>query len=221
MHDPIKLIILFAVSVVTLAGCTGDILVNSKVQTTGSTTEEHPPLANVESEPIRKMLQNATEQTKTTPGYTQEYFVIPYPGGDVPIETGACTDVIIRSMRAAGVDLQKEVREDMRANFAEYPQKWGLRRPDTNIDHRRVPNLQKYFARKGTGLPLNGEDGDFQPGDIVSWDLNGRGMTHIGLVSNVRNRQSGRYMIIHNIGSGVMVEDRLFEWKITGHYRYF
>lgn len=221
MHDPIKLIILSAASVAILAGCSGDTLVNVKIGTTGSATEEHPPIAHITNEPIRKMLENATEQTKTTPGYTQEYFVIPYPAGDVPIETGACTDVVIRSMRAAGVDLQKEVHEDMRANFGEYPQKWGLRRPDTNIDHRRVPNLQKYFSRQGKALPLRGESGDFQPGDIVSWDLNGRGMTHIGLISNVRNRRSGRYMIVHNIGAGTQIEDRLLDWKITGHYRYF
>ncbi len=221
MQIPRKLIVFLAVSVALLAGCSGDLHVKSQVQPTGSATAEHPPLASITNESIRKMLENAVEQTKTTLNYTQDYFVIPYPGGDVPIETGACTDVVVRAFRAAGVDLQKEVHEDMRANFAAYPQKWGLKRPDTNIDHRRVPNLQTYFSRKDRSISLRGENGDFQPGDIVSWDLNGRGMTHIGLVSNVRNQRSGRYMIIHNIGAGTQIEDRLFEWKITGHYRYF
>ncbi len=221
MKFSLSIIVLVAITATFLSGCYTDLRVNSQTQTPATTSEEHPPLAAIKSEPIRRMLESGTEQTKTTLNYTQDYFVIPYPGGDVPIETGACTDVVIRSFRSAGVDLQKQVHEDMRANFAEYPQKWGLRRPDTNIDHRRVPNLQKYFARQGKALPLRGEVGDFQPGDIVSWDLNGRGMTHIGLVSNVRDRQSGRYLIIHNIGAGTQIEDRLFEWKITGHYRYF
>lgn len=178
-------------------------------------------LDEITSEPIRKILKSALDQTRITTNYTQEYFVISYPGGDVPAETGACTDVVIRAMRAAGVDLQKEVHEDMRDNFSSYPTKWGLKKPDTNIDHRRVPNLQTFFTRKGKHLPIRGEDGDYQPGDIVSWDLNGKGMTHIGLISNERNEETGRYMIIHNIGAGTKLEDRLFDWEITGHFRYF
>lgn len=160
-------------------------------------------------------------QTSVTTNYTQEYFTIGYPGGDVPAETGACTDVVVRALRAAGVDLQQKVHEDMRANFANYPKKWGLSKPDTNIDHRRVPNLQTYFTRHGKQLPITEDQINFQPGDIVSWDLDGKGMTHIGIVSNRRNPQNGRYLIVHNIGSGTRLEDRLFDWKITGHYRYF
>ncbi|MBX3243008.1 MAG: DUF1287 domain-containing protein [Acidobacteria bacterium] len=167
------------------------------------------------------MLESGFKQTETTTEYTQDYFVISYPGGDVPSETGACTDVVIRAMRSAGLDLQKEVHEDMKENFSSYPQKWGLKKPDTNIDHRRVPNLQTYFTRKKKNLPLKGENGDYQPGDIVSWDLNGKGMTHIGLVSNQQNKETGRYMIIHNIGAGAKLEDRIFDWEITGHFRYF
>ena len=178
-------------------------------------------LEEITSEPIRKMLKSASDQMRITTNYTQEYFVMSYPGGDVPAETGACTDVVIRAMRAAGLDLQKEVHEDMRDNFSSYPTKWGLKKPDTNIDHRRVPNLQTFFTRKGKHLPIRGEDGDYQPGDIVSWDLNGKGMTHIGLISNERNEETGRYMIIHNIGAGTKLEDRLFDWEITGHFRYF
>lgn len=178
-------------------------------------------LSGMTSEPIRKVLENAIEQTKTTTGYTQDYFSIPYPNGDVPPETGACTDVVIRAFRNAGVDLQKEVHEDMRANFRAYPQRWGLTRTDTNIDHRRVPNLQVFFERKRRSLPISTDRTDYQPGDVVSWDLNGKGLTHIGIVSHLKDKASGRPMIIHNIGSGTRLEDRLFEWKITGHFRYF
>ncbi len=186
-----------------------------------SPSVERPSIAEIASVPVRSIIESALRQTRTTTGYTQDYFVIPYPNGDVPAETGACTDVVIRSFRAAGVDLQKEVHEDMAAHFASYPQKWGLTKTDTNIDHRRVPNLQKYFERRGKSLPVTANANDYRPGDVVSWDLNGKGMTHIGVVSNLWNADEKRHLIIHNIGSGARAEDRLFEWKITGHYRYF
>jgi uncharacterized protein len=180
------------------------------------------PIADTELSPgVRKVIENAREQIRTARGYTQDYFKIQYPGGDVPAETGACTDVVIRSFRNAGVDLQREVHEDMAANFSLYPKKWGLTKTDTNIDHRRVPNLQTYFARKGKALPVNADARTYQPGDVVSWDLDGKGMTHIGLVSDKWNQRTGRYMIIHNIGGGTNEEDRLFDWKVTGHYRWF
>ncbi|HJS51735.1 MAG TPA: DUF1287 domain-containing protein [Pyrinomonadaceae bacterium] len=182
---------------------------------------ENPPIAEITSEPIRRAIESASEQTKTTTGYTQQYFDIPYPNGDLPEDTGACTDVIVRAFRNAGVDLQKEVHEDMARNFSDYPRKWGLSKTDTNIDHRRVPNLQTYFQRKGKSLPIRSIGDDYQPGDVVSWDLDGKGMTHIGIVSNLWNETTKRYLIIHNIGAGAKAEDRLFEWKITGHYRYF
>lgn len=175
----------------------------------------------VASAPINKILQKAEEQTHLTKNYTQAYFTIPYPNGDLPIETGACSDVVIRSFRAAGVDLQKEVHEDMAANFAAYPKKWGLPAPDPNIDHRRVPNLQTFFTRKGKAVVISTNPDDYQPGDVVSWDLDGKGMTHIGVVSNLWNERTKRYLIIHNIGGGTKAEDRLFDWKITGHFRYF
>jgi uncharacterized protein len=184
-------------------------------------TEEKPTLAAIASPKVRQLLESAEEQVALTKSYTQEYFSIPYPNGDVPIETGACTDVVIRAFRRAGVDLQKEIHEDMRANFRSYPQKWGLTKPDTNIDHRRVPNLQTYFTRKGRSLPPGDRGTDFKPGDVVSWDLDERGTTHIGIVSNHWNSAENRYLIIHNIGFGTRIEDRLFEWKITGHFRYF
>jgi uncharacterized protein YijF (DUF1287 family) len=184
-------------------------------------TIQRPQLGEIPSEQIRSVIESAHEQLSETTHYTQDYKVIHYPGGDMPADTGACTDVIIRAFRKARVDLQKEVHEDMAGNFSAYPQKWGLTHTDTNIDHRRVPNLQTYFSRKGKAIQTSLDGSDYQPGDIVTWDLDGKGMTHIGLVSNDWNDQTKRYLIIHNIGGGVQEEDRLFDWKITGHYRYF
>lgn len=186
----------------------------------GSQTEKPKP-DGIASAEIRKLLESAHRQTEVTKNYTQEYFVIPYPNGDVPAETGACTDVVIRAFRGAGIDLQKEVHEDMSANFAGYPTKWNLAKPDTNIDHRRVLNLQTFFTRRGKSLPVTAKAENYKPGDIVAWDIDGKGMTHIGIVSNVFNRKSKRYSIIHNIGGGAQLEDLLFQWKVTGHYRYF
>lgn len=150
--------------------------------------------------------------------YVPEYVVIPYPGGDVPPGTGVCTDVVIRSLRKIGIDLQQEVHEDMKANFAVYPRIWGLSRPDKNIDHRRVPNLMKYFERRGFSLPLSTAAKDYQPGDIVAWQLD-NGMTHIGIVSHQKNRKGERYTIVHNIGHGQVEEDVLFAYRLIGHYR--
>ena len=180
-----------------------------------------PKLSEVKSEEIKKLLESAVEQTNLTKNYDPAYVVIPYPNGDIPIEKGVCTDVVIRAFRKAGVDLQREVHEDMTANFAVYPKKWNLPKPDTNIDHRRVPNLQTFFTRRGKSLPINDKAEDFKPGDVVAWDLDGKGMTHIGLVSNIYNESTKRYLIIHNIGGGTQAEDRIFDWKIIGHYRYF
>lgn len=140
----------------------------------------------------------------------------------MPQDTGVCTDEIIRSYRAVGIDLQKEVHEDMVQNFSAYPRNWRwlLARPDSNIDHRRVPNLMVFFQRKGQALPISSRIEDYSPGDIVSWDLGG-GVPHIGIVVDQRSPLSDRYMIVHNIGQGPKMEDVLFNWKITGHYRYF
>ncbi len=184
-------------------------------------TNEKPKLADITSVEIRKILESAIEQTTITKNYNQSYVVIAYPNGDVPIETGVCTDVVIRAFRRAGVDLQKEVHEDMKQNFRVYPQKWNLPKPDTNIDHRRVPNLQTFFTRRGKSLAITNNDAAYKPGDVVAWDLDGKGMTHIGLVSNFYNETTKRYSIVHNIGGGAQSEDRIFDWKIIGHYRYF
>lgn len=151
--------------------------------------------------------------------YDASYFRIDYPGGDVPANRGVCTDVIIRAYRKLGIDLQKEVHEDMKANFSKYPDNWGLTRTDTNIDHRRVPNLMVFFARHGETLPITNDPEDYAPGDIVCWNLRG-GVTHIGIVSAKQPLLGKRHMIIHNIGLGQVLEDCLFDWKIIGHYRY-
>lgn len=171
---------------------------------------------------LEKLSAAAIERTHHSVRYVSAYVHIPYPGGDVPADTGVCTDEIIRSYRALGIDLQKEVHEDMLKNFSKYPnqQRWRLDHADANIDHRRVPNLMVFFQRKGETLPITSSALDYSPGDLVTWDLGG-GVTHIGIVVDQRSRWSQRYMIVHNIGAGPRMEDVLFNWKITGHYRYF
>lgn len=171
---------------------------------------------------LTKLVAAAVERTHHEVRYDPAYVRIPYPGGDVPADTGVCTDEIIRAYRALGVDLQKEVHEDMERNFSAYPRKWRWlsSHTDTNIDHRRVPNLMVFFNRKGEALAITERAEDYAPGDLVTWDLGGN-VPHIGIVVNERSSASGRYMIEHNIGRGPKIEDVLFHWKITGHYRYF
>jgi uncharacterized protein YijF (DUF1287 family) len=151
--------------------------------------------------------------------YDPAYFRISYPNGDVPSDRGVCTDVIIRSYRKLGIDLQKEVHEDMKNNFARYPKNWGLTKTDTNIDHRRVPNLMTFFSRKGKVLNISNKPDDYEAGDIVTWNLGGN-VTHIGIVINKRSGDSKRNLIVHNIGNGQEISDCLFLYRITGHYRY-
>ena len=170
---------------------------------------------------LRRLVRAATERTNHAVRYDPAYVRIPYPGGDVPADTGVCTDEVIRAYRALGVDLQKEVHEDMVQNFSAYPRKWKWisGKPDSNIDHRRVPNLMVFFGRKGESLPIGNRAEDYSPGDLVTYDLGGN-VPHIGIVVD-RKGSSGRYMIEHNIGQGPRIEDVLFNWKITGHYRYY
>ena len=137
----------------------------------------------------------------------------------MPDNIGVCTDLVIRSYRAVGTDLQKDVHEDMTVAFSEYPTRWSLRRPDANIDHRRVPNLETYFRRKGTALPLSSNAEDYRPGDLVTWMLPGN-LPHIGIVSDRKTQDASRPLILHNIGSGPVEEDMLFRYRITGHFRY-
>jgi len=161
----------------------------------------------------------ALERTNHKVLYDPAYVALKYPGGDVPADRGVCSDVVVRSYRTLDIDLQKRVHEDMKKNFSRYPKKWGLKRPDKNIDHRRVPNLQTFFSRFGKSLPKSKKMADYQPGDVVAWDLNGRGMTHIGIVVVPPGKPKKRW-IVHNIGAGPKLEDVLFDWKIIGHYRY-
>jgi uncharacterized protein YijF (DUF1287 family) len=151
--------------------------------------------------------------------YDGSYRGITYPGGDVPDDIGVCTDVIIRVYREVEIDLQRKVHEDMKSDFSAYPNNWGLTKPDKNIDHRRVPNLQIFFKRKGTELPVTSNARDYKPGDLVTWIIPGN-LPHIGIVINKKSSDGHRYMIVHNIGRGPKIEDILFQYPITGHYRY-
>ena len=166
-----------------------------------------------------KLSLAALELTKDNVVYDPSYFSIEYPNGDVPKGKGVCTDVIIRAYRKLGIDLQKEVHEDMKANFNLYPKNWSLKRPDKNIDHRRVPNLMTFFSRKGTTKPITKNPDDYKPGDIICWNLGGA-ITHTGIVVNKKSQDNKRFMIVHNIGAGQVLQDCLFDFKIIGHYRY-
>ena len=166
-----------------------------------------------------KLYDAALELTQQKVAYDPSYFSIDYPNGDVPSNKGVCTDVIIRAYRKLGIDLQKEVHEDMKANFSLYPKIWGLKTTDKNIDHRRVPNLMAYFKRQGADKPITNSPNDYKPGDVVCWNLGGA-ITHIGIVVNKKSRDGKRYLIVHNIGTGQVLEDCLFNFKIIGHYRY-
>ncbi|RKS01760.1 DUF1287 domain-containing protein [Flavobacterium sp. 102] len=150
--------------------------------------------------------------------YTPTYVAIKYPNGDVPAKTGVCTDVVIRAYRKLGIDLQKEVHEDMKANFSKYPTKWGLKKTDTNIDHRRVPNLETFFTRKGKKLAISQNPDDYKTGEMVTWMINGK-LPHIGIITNKKS-PDGNPMIVHNVGGGQVLEDCLFSYEIVGHYKY-
>ena len=187
---------------------------SSSTTATGRTTPLKSPI-------LKQVVEAALEQTRQTLSYDPSYVKLDYPGGDVPQETGVCSDVIVRAFRKGGVDLQKEIHEDMAHDFAAYPRKWGLTRPDPNIDHRRVPNLMTYFERKEKALPVSTNAKDYLPGDVVAWELTEGGALHIGIVTNILSEATSGYQIAHNIGAGARVEDVLFAWRIIGHYRYF
>jgi len=157
--------------------------------------------------------------TEDNVAYDPSYFSISYPNGDVPKDKGVCTDVIIRTYRKLNIDLQKEVHEDMALNFSKYPNIWGLRGTDKNIDHRRVLNLMVFFERYGETKTISNKPEDYKPGDIVCWNLGGA-ITHIGIVSKKKSHDRKRYLIVHNIGTGQVLQDCLFDYKIIGHYRY-
>lgn len=184
-----------------------------------SRTEAQIPCTNVIDSTAIKLVEAAMKRTKTHVTYDPSYYSIDYPGGDIPVDKGVCTDVVIRSYREIGIDLQKEVHEDMILHFDLYPKKWGLSTTDKNIDHRRVPNLMKFFSRYGQELPTTKTDSLYRAGHIVCWDL-GNGITHIGIVVCQIAKDTGRPMIVHNIGRGPEMEDILYDFRIIGHYRY-
>lgn len=159
-------------------------------------------------------------QEKPAIAYDWQYRKIAYPNGDVPADVGVCSDVVIRAYRGVGIDLQRLVHEDMAKHFAAYPKRWGLTHPDTNIDHRRVENLRVFFVRHGASRKITRNAADYRPGDLVTWNLREKGsLPHIGIVTG-KMSPSGRPLILHNIGHGQVLEDMLFDYEITGHYRY-
>jgi uncharacterized protein YijF (DUF1287 family) len=173
---------------------------------------------NLKEDFLQRLSAAAIERTTHVVRYDPGYVAITYPGGDVPADSGVCSDEVIRSYRALGIDLQKEVHEDIAKHFSAYPK--GPRTLDRNIAHRRVANLMAFFARKGQVLAITDRAQDYNPGEVVAWNLGG-GQNHIGIVVSEKSPARGRYMIVHNIGSGPKMEDVLFDWKIIGHYRYF
>jgi uncharacterized protein YijF (DUF1287 family) len=184
-------------------------------------------VSKIPPEPLRpptffdQLSDAAIERTMHSVVYDPKYVKIAYPMGDVPSDTGVCTDVIIRSYRSLGIDLQQQVHEDMRKNFKQYPAKkiWKSKKPDSNIDHRRVYNLQAFFERFGEVLPVTDDPKDYQPGDLVTWQITPK-FPHIGIMVDVATIDPNRYMVVHNIANGPQIDDILFAFTITGHYRY-
>lgn len=172
-----------------------------------------------QSQFAQKLSDAALSLTRDKVTYDPAYYSIKYPNGDVAANKGVCTDVVIRAYRKLGIDLQKEVHEDMKKNFSKYPKKFGLKKLDTNIDHRRVPNLMVFFSRFGKSKSIETNAALYLPGDIVTWLLPGN-LTHIGIVVNRKSADGKRYLIVHNIGGGQVIEDCLFKFTITGHYQY-
>ena len=192
----------------------------------GAGRAEAPPDAPLADAPLagaaERLSAAALARTEARVTYDPAYVRLAYPGGDVPADRGVCADVIVRVFRAAlGIDLQQRVHEDMTAAFDAYPKLWGLTRPDSNIDHRRVPNLEAFLRRQGAALAITEDAGNYRPGDVVAWNLRGSSgfLPHIGIVTD-RRAPSGRPQVVHNIGAGPKLEDVLFAWPITGHYRW-
>jgi uncharacterized protein YijF (DUF1287 family) len=216
-----KLAFVFVLALLAAGGC--DTRYEAQTVNQGPAVPHNPktqPLADNASPLLKQMLEGAIAQAGVTTEYDPAYVALEYPNGDVPEKTGVCSDVIVRAFRKAGVDLQKEVHEDMKAARSAYPTKWGANAPDKNIDHRRVLNLMKYFDRRGKSLPISNEAADYQPGDVVAWELS-NGVDHIGIVTNMLSESADRYLIVHNIGAGTRIEDVVFTWTIKGHYRFF
>ena len=182
-------------------------------------TSPHGTVCSVDTSFFMRLADSAVSLTKSKVIYDPSYVNIPYPNGDVAADRGVCSDVIIRAYRKLGIDLQQLVHVDMTKHFTEYPRKWQRSSADHNIDHRRVPNLMKFFERSNASRPVTSKAIDYRPGDIVCWNLY-KAVTHIGLVVNVKSGDGERFLIVHNIGSGQVLADCLFSYKIIGHYRY-
>lgn len=181
-----------------------------------STPPPAPPLASLAAFPAR-VAAGAELRAARPETYDPSYVRLAYPMGDVPDDRGVCSDTVVRAFRHAGVDLQVEVHVDMLADFQAYPQLWGLRRPDANIDHRRVPNLETFFRRKGGALRPSDRAADYLPGDVVSWRLTPSGLPHIGIVARASADQP---LVVHNIGAGSRLEAVLFAWPRAGWFRF-
>jgi len=205
----------FAFLSTTMTGC-GDGPHAAEAQRRGPPPAVEPPPPPPPPSPA--LVAAARGQIGVTVRYDPAYVVLPYPGGDVPQDRGVCTDVVIRALRAKELDLQQRVHEDMLAHFDAYPKRWGLRAPDANIDHRRVPNLQVWFDRQGWAVPVTDRADDYRAGDIVTWRLPGD-LDHIGIVGDRRSPFTRTPLILHNIGHGTREDDILFAYPITGHYR--
>lgn len=213
-------LLLVIVSCLILVSCSPRLSEPRKLVDVSPSPTIIKPLPDNASFELRQLVESAIAQSTVTTGYDPSYVGLAYPNGDVPMETGVCSDVVVRAFRKAGIDLQKEIHEDMGRAWSVYPNKWGAGGTDSNIDHRRVLNLTTYFDRQGKSLSITTNANDFLPGDVVSWDL-GNNVDHIGIVVNRWSDSTGGYMVVHNIGAGARVQDVLFAWKITGHYRYF
>ena len=208
------------VILISVASCQRQYVTRRAVVVVTPPTSVSRPLPPNASPQLKQFVEAAIEQSKVTTGYDPSYVGIAYPNGDVSSDTGVCSDVVVRAFRKAGIDLQKEVHEDMTRAWSEYPRKWGARGTDTNIDHRRVLNLTTYFERQGKSLPITNDRADYLPGDLVAWELSD-GVEHIGILTNLSSDPDKHYLMVHNIGAGARVEDVLLAWKIIGHYRYF
>lgn len=214
------LFVLSCLILFSVCSCQRSITTLKRATPTPTPTPVAKPLAPNASPELKQLIAAAVEQSKLTTGYDPSWVKIDYPNGDVPIETGVCSDVVVRAFRKAGIDLQKDVHEDMTAAWAAYPRKWGANGTDTNIDHRRVLNLTTLFERRGKSVPITTNRDDYLPGDIIAWELSS-GVEHIGIMTDLWSEPDRHCLVVHNIGAGARIEDVLLNWKIIGHYRYF
>lgn len=229
-----KIILQFAAVTLLASGCSTGYKQDAPSTATQVTKNQTVTTKVVKTKPAKevvkpvdyfgnKLSNAAKERTRHNIVYDGRYVRIGYPWGDVPSNIGVCTDVVVRSYRKLGIDLQQQVHQDMSRNFHAYPNlsKWNLNKPDPNIDHRRVYNLKAFFNRHGVTLPRTQNPAHYQPGDLVTWKL-APGQEHIGIVVNQRSKQDPkRHLIVHNIAEGPKMEDVLFRFPMSGHYRYY